>query len=79
MVKISEKQLAVAEEIICRHVQDPYARHEAVIQLHQQVKLLKKLGSLQANDDGPAINLYIRGSLDIQLSREVCMALGLGE
>ena len=79
MVKITKKQLSDAEETIFKHVQDPYARHEVITQLHRQVKLLKKFGNFPANDDGPAINLYIRGSLDIRLSRAVSEALGLGD
>ena len=77
MVKITKKQLDAAEKIIYKHVQDPYARHEGITQLYQQVKLLKKFGSFPANDNGPAINLYIRGQLDIRLSRSVSEALGL--
>jgi len=77
MVKITKKQLDAAEGIIYKYVQDPYARHEGITQLYQQVKLLKKLGSSWASNGEPAVTFCIKGRFDMQLSKAVSEALGL--
>jgi hypothetical protein len=75
--KITKKQLIAAEEVICRYVQDPYARQGAINQLYWQVKLLKKLGNLWVSTGEPAVTFYVEGRLDIRLSKAVCEVLGL--
>jgi hypothetical protein len=81
MVKIDKKQIGAAEEVVCQHVQDPYARHEALVQLHRQVRLINRLGRANPwfKGDEPAVTFCIRGRLDIRLSRAVSEALGLGD
>jgi len=76
-MKITAKQIAVAEEIICQQIKDLYAQQEALVQLHRQVKLLKKLGNLWASNGEPAVTFCIRGHLDFRLSRQVSEVLGL--
>jgi len=81
MVKIGKKQIDVAEEIIYKHVQDPYARHDALVQLHRQIKLINKVGlkSPWFKEGEPAVMFCVGGQLDIRLSRAVSEALGLGD
>jgi len=81
MVKITKKKIEAAEEIIYRNVQEPYARHEALVQLHRQARLINRLGKAYPwfKDGEPAVTFCIRGCLDISLSRAVSEALGLGD
>jgi len=79
MIKISKKQIDLAEVIICQQVKDLYSQQEAFVQLHRQIKLINNAGinNLWFKDGEPAVTFCIRGQLDIRLSRAVSEALGL--
>jgi len=77
MKKITKKQIADAERVICEQVKDPYARQEVLCQLYWQLKTVKKLERFWKNIGEPPMIFCVRGQINIPLSQEVCRVLGL--
>jgi len=79
MIKISKKQIDLAEVIICQQVKDLYAQQEAFVQLHRQIKLINNAGINNPwfKDGEPAITFFVNGRLNVQLGKAVSEALGL--